>query len=161
MRADGALVIDGLAAEVVVEHFDPADAIHIEGLGGDDVISASALGANGPSLTLAGGDGDDVLIGGAGNDTILGNAGDDVLLGGPGIDVLDGGPGDNVVIQSITTAPPDSTSSLFGDYANIITIGRDAAGHFSANGPVTDASASLIGIPTSTASRCATSPGPM
>jgi Ca2+-binding RTX toxin-like protein len=146
MREDGALVVSGLAEEVVIEHFDPADTIHIEGLGGDDVINASALGANGPSLTLAGGDGDDVLIGGAGNDTILGNAGDDVLLGGAGIDVLDGGPGNNVVIQSITATVPDSTSALFGDYANIITVGRDAAGHLTANVPVTDASASLIGI---------------
>ena len=41
LRADGALVIDGLAAEVVIEHFDPTDVIHINGLAGDDVIEAT------------------------------------------------------------------------------------------------------------------------
>ena len=45
LRADGALVVNGLSEEVVIEHFDPADTIHIDGLGGDDVIDASALGA--------------------------------------------------------------------------------------------------------------------
>ncbi len=66
---NGALVIDGLASQVVIEHFDPNDTIRIEGLGGDDVIDASGLGTNGPHLVLNGGDGDDVLIGGHGNDT--------------------------------------------------------------------------------------------
>ena len=64
----------------------------INGLGGDDVIEASGLAANGPMLRFDGGDGNDVLIGGDGNDTLLGGAGDDVLIGGLGIDVLDGGP---------------------------------------------------------------------
>ncbi|MGE5269449.1 MAG: beta strand repeat-containing protein [Thiohalocapsa sp.] len=96
---NGALVIDGLASKVVVDHFDPNDTISIAGLGGDDVIDASGIGANGPKLVFDGGDGNDVLIGGGGNDTINGGNGDDVLLGGGGIDTLDGGPGDNIVIQ--------------------------------------------------------------
>jgi Ca2+-binding RTX toxin-like protein len=101
---NGALVVTGLAAKVVVEHFDVNDTIHIAGLGGDDVITASGLGINGPQLILDGGDGADVLIGGAGNDTLLGGPGDDILIGGGGLDVLDGGPGDNVVIQSALVA---------------------------------------------------------
>jgi Ca2+-binding RTX toxin-like protein len=105
-RADGALVVDGLSEQVVIEHFDPTDVIHIDGLGGDDVINAGGLGAGGPKLILEGGDGADVLIGGAGDDTLLGNAGDDVLNGGPGNDLLDGGPGNNVVIQDSATAAP-------------------------------------------------------
>jgi Ca2+-binding RTX toxin-like protein len=109
---DGALVIEGLASRVVIDHFDFNDTIRIAGLGGDDAIDASGLGSDGPKLVLDGGDGDDVLVGGGGNDTILGAAGDDVLIGGPGIDTLDGGPGNNVVIQS---AVQQFTSNLDPD----------------------------------------------
>ena len=97
---NGALVIDGLASQIVIEHFDFNDTIHIDGLGGDDVILASGVGLGGPQLVLDGGDGDDVLIGGPGNDILLGGEGDDVLLGGGGIDVLDGGPGNNYLLNN-------------------------------------------------------------
>jgi Ca2+-binding RTX toxin-like protein len=96
---NGALVVDGLAAQIVVQNFEAGDQIHVLGLGGDDVIDASALPANGPSIVLDGGDGADVILGGDGSDVLLGGAGDDVLIGGPGFDVLDGGTGDNVLIQ--------------------------------------------------------------
>jgi Ca2+-binding RTX toxin-like protein len=99
--ANGALVIDGLASQIVIEHFEPTDTIHINGLGGDDVIDASAIGVNGPNLVFDGGDGADILLGGAGNDTLIGGAGDDILLGGGGQNILDGGPGDNVLIQGV------------------------------------------------------------
>jgi Ca2+-binding RTX toxin-like protein len=98
---NGALVISGLASKITIEHFDANDTIRIAGLGGDDVIDASGIGADGPKLIFDGGDDNDILIGGGGNDTILGGAGDDVLVGGPGLDVLDGGPGNNVVIQDL------------------------------------------------------------
>src|SRR5213079_3170800 len=96
---NGALVIDGLASQVVIEHFDFTDTIRINGLGGDDVITATGVGLGGPHLVFDGGEGADVLIGSAGSDTLLGGLGDDVLIGGGGQDVLDGGPGDNVVIN--------------------------------------------------------------
>ena len=89
-----------LAATVTISNFDAIDHIIVNGLGGDDVIDASALGTS-MLLTADGGDGNDVLIGSAGNDTLLGGAGDDILIGVPGTDVLDGGPGNNIVIQSI------------------------------------------------------------
>jgi Ca2+-binding RTX toxin-like protein len=108
---NGALVIEGLASKVVIDHFDPTDTIRIAGLGGDDAIDASGLGSDAPKLVIDGGDGDDVLVGGGGNDTILGGAGDDVLIGGPGIDTLDGGPGDNVVIQSAVQQFPSNLRS--------------------------------------------------
>ena len=95
---NGALVVDGLAAQIVVQNFEVGDQIQVLGLGGDDIIDASALPA-GASIVLDGGDGDDVVLGGDGNDMLLGGAGDDVLIGGPGQDVLDGGTGDNVLIQ--------------------------------------------------------------
>jgi len=101
LNSNGALVIDGLASQVVIENFDFNDTITINGLGGDDVIEASGVGPGGPHLVFDGGAGDDVLIGSAGSDTLLGGLGDDVLIGGGGTDVLDGGPGDNVVIQSL------------------------------------------------------------
>jgi Ca2+-binding RTX toxin-like protein len=113
---NGALVVSGLASKVVIEHFDFNDTIRIAGLGGDDVIEASGVGADGPKLILDGGDGADVLIGSAGNDTLLGGAGDDVLLGGPGQDVLDGGPGNNILIQSIVGVPAPSLAQIHSDF---------------------------------------------
>ncbi|HEY9182615.1 MAG TPA: calcium-binding protein, partial [Gammaproteobacteria bacterium] len=110
---DGALVIQGLASEIVIENFDLTDHIVINGLAGDDVVEASGVGPGGPLLTLNGGDGDDVLIGGDGNDVINGGAGDDVLLGGNGIDVLDGGDGDDIEIQLATGV---SEPSLQAEY---------------------------------------------
>jgi Ca2+-binding RTX toxin-like protein len=105
---DGALVIQGLASEIVIENFDLTDSIVINGLAGDDVVEASGVGPGGPLLTLNGGDDDDVLIGGDGNDVINGGAGDDVLLGGNGIDLLDGGGDDDIEIQltaGVSVAP--------------------------------------------------------
>jgi Ca2+-binding RTX toxin-like protein len=96
---DGALVIQGLASEIVIENFDLTDQIVINGLAGDDVVEASGVGVNAPQLAINGGDGNDVLVGGEGNDVLAGGAGDDVLLGGGGIDVLDGGDGDDIEIQ--------------------------------------------------------------
>jgi Ca2+-binding RTX toxin-like protein len=122
---NGALVVSGLAEEVVIENFDPTDAIRIDGLGGDDVIDASALGAGAPLLTLAGGEGDDVLVGGAGNDTLQGDAGDDVLLGGAGSDVLDGGSGNNVLIQDSATVGPNATLAL----SDVEGVGTDIFQH--------------------------------
>ncbi|MEO8133906.1 MAG: calcium-binding protein [Betaproteobacteria bacterium] len=110
---DGALVVGGLSVEVVIKNFDPNDVIHIAGLGGDDIIDASALGANGPKIVLDGGEGDDVLLGGAGDDNLQGGAGDDILIGGPGFDVLDGGTGDNVLIQDGGAAPVAASAHEF------------------------------------------------
>jgi Ca2+-binding RTX toxin-like protein len=97
--ANGGVQIFGLAATIALTNLDSSDQLQVNGLAGDDVLDASALGAASIGLTLDGGAGDDVLLGGAGNDVLLGGAGDDVLLGGVGNDVLLGGPGDNVVIQ--------------------------------------------------------------
>ncbi|HEY1294641.1 MAG TPA: calcium-binding protein, partial [Chloroflexota bacterium] len=98
----GSVSVSGLAAQVSVVGAEAIDQLVVHAQAGDDVIDATTPpGTNAPviSLTLDGGDGNDVLLGSANNDTLLGAAGDDVLLGGPGPDVLDGGPGDNIVIQ--------------------------------------------------------------
>jgi Ca2+-binding RTX toxin-like protein len=98
----GSAQVSGLAARVLTTGaIAGSDRLTVNGLAGSDVADASGLAANSVLLTLAGGDGDDILLGGAGNDTLLGGAGDDVLIGGPGNDTLDGGAGDNVVLNAL------------------------------------------------------------
>ena len=91
--------VSGLSASVTVTGTDPTDTLTVNGLGGDDVLDASAVPAGVLTIALDGGANDDILIGSAGADTLRGGDGDDVLLGGPGADVLDGGTGSNVLIQ--------------------------------------------------------------
>ncbi len=97
--ANGGVQIVGLAATIALTNLDANDQLQVNGLAGDDVLEASALGAASIVLTLDGGAGDDVLLGGAGSDVLIGGAGDDVLIGNAGNDQIDGGPGNNVVIQ--------------------------------------------------------------
>ena len=71
----GVITVSGLAATVTITGAEAAnDRLVINGLGGDDVITASGL--SGIQLTADGGVGNDVLIGSPGNDTLLGGAGD-------------------------------------------------------------------------------------
>jgi Ca2+-binding RTX toxin-like protein len=98
---DGNLVIDGLSARIVIEHYSQNDTVNIHGLAGNDVIAAFNLSNAGPHLTLDGGAGNDTLIGSAGSETILGGAGNDTILGGGGNDIIDGGAGHNTIVQPI------------------------------------------------------------
>jgi Ca2+-binding RTX toxin-like protein len=93
------VAVNGLAAQVAIEHQEPSDQLAVNGLDGNDVLDAAQLAANSILLTLDAGAGDDRLVGGDGNDTLFGRDGDDVLIGGPGQDVLNGGPGLNVIQQ--------------------------------------------------------------
>jgi Ca2+-binding RTX toxin-like protein len=96
----GGVTVFGLGAQINIAGFEAAnDRLVINGLGGDDVIEASGVGAGSIQLTLNGGADNDILIGGDGNDVLTGGDGDDVLLGGPGTDVLDGQIGDDIEIQ--------------------------------------------------------------
>ncbi len=80
-----ALVVDGLSAQVTVDHAEAAnDHLIINGGAGNDTINASAVPSGAVALTLAGGAGNDVLIGSGGNDTFLftfGEGGQDVVKG--------------------------------------------------------------------------------
>jgi Ca2+-binding RTX toxin-like protein len=79
---NGVVTVSGLATQVTITGFEAAnDQLVINGLAGDDVISAWGFPANTVQLTANGGDGNDVLIGSEGADTLNGDAGDDVLLG--------------------------------------------------------------------------------
>ena len=56
------------------------------------------------SVTLEGGDFNDILIGGLGQDSLIGGGGDDFLIGGAHDDVIDGGEGVDTVSYADATA---------------------------------------------------------
>ncbi len=71
------------------------DRLTLNGLGGDDVVDATSLEADGMQLTMNGGlgidsflgsDGDDLINGGDGNDVAFMGAGDDTFVWNPGDD---------------------------------------------------------------------------
>jgi Ca2+-binding RTX toxin-like protein len=97
------VAVSGLAARVAIQHQEPSDALAVNGLGGNDAISAAALAAQAITLTLDGGAGDDTIagasgvetaFGGDGNDSIDGNGGDDAAFLGAGDDTFVWDPGD-------------------------------------------------------------------
>jgi len=97
------VAVSGLAARVTILHQDPTDPLAVDGLGGNDVISAAALAAQSIALVLDGGAGNDTLAGGPGvetlngrdgNDTVDGNGGNDAALLGAGDDTFVWDPGD-------------------------------------------------------------------
>jgi len=83
-----AVAVDGLAAQVTIDHADKADLLVINGGNGFDFIDATGLSAGHVGLQLFGGNDGDVIIGSAGNDTISGDAGNDELDGGGGNDTF-------------------------------------------------------------------------
>ncbi len=88
-------VVAGLHASVRITHAEGAnDSLQVNGLAGNDTINASRLHAGVISLTLNGGDGDDVLTGSAGNDLIIGGRGADTAFMGAGDDTFVWNPGD-------------------------------------------------------------------
>jgi Ca2+-binding RTX toxin-like protein len=98
----GGIHVFGLQADVNIFFQEVADdRLTLNGLGGDDVIDATSLEADGIQLTMNGGlgadlflgsEGDDLVNGGDGNDTALMGAGDDTFVWNPGDDndVLEG-----------------------------------------------------------------------
>jgi Ca2+-binding RTX toxin-like protein len=108
---NGALVVRGLATELVISHFDAGlDRIVFNGLSGNDEVFAHLLPAGAMSLTLNGGDGNDALVGGGGNDVLDGGAGFDVLLGGPGLDTLLNG---EISLQGVAGPVPGFDAAAF------------------------------------------------
>jgi Ca2+-binding RTX toxin-like protein len=78
--------VNGLAAQVTIDHADKGDLLVIDGSAGFDFIDAHGLAAGHIGLQLFGRDGGDVLIGSAGNDSLEGGTGNDELDGGLGND---------------------------------------------------------------------------
>ena len=86
---------DGLSAKVSISQAEGAnDSLQVNGLAGNDTINASKLHAGVLSLTLNGGDGDDMLIGSPGNDLVIGGRGNDTAFMGAGDDTFVWNPGD-------------------------------------------------------------------
>ena len=90
-----AVAVSGLRAQVVIQHQEPTDQLDVDGLDGNDDISAPTLAAQAIALTLDGGAGDDSLFGGLGNDTLIGGDGNDSLAGFKGDDLAQMGAGDD------------------------------------------------------------------
>ena len=92
----GGITVFGLQAAVNIFFPEEAnDRLTLNGLGGDDVINATSLEADGIQLTMNGGLGNDVLIGSEGDDLINGGDGNDTALMGAGDDTFVWNPGDD------------------------------------------------------------------
>jgi Ca2+-binding RTX toxin-like protein len=92
----GGVTVFGLHTAVNMFFQEQAlDRLTLNGQGGDDVIDATSLEADGIQLTENGGLGADVLFGSEGNDLFNGGDGNDFVLGGAGDDVLVWNPGDD------------------------------------------------------------------
>jgi Ca2+-binding RTX toxin-like protein len=68
------------------------------GDGAETVIACALAAADYSTLTVNGGDGDDLLTGGSGDDDLGGDGGNDRVVGFRGTDVLDGGAGNDVLV---------------------------------------------------------------
>src|SRR6266516_420653 len=118
------VAVSGLAAPVAIQHQEPTDALTVNGLDGNDAISAAALAAQAITLTIDGGAGDDTIagakgaetaFGGDGNDSIDGNGGNDVAFLGAGAETFVWDPGDG----SDTIEGEDGADRLLFNGANV------------------------------------------
>ena len=92
----GGVNVFGLQAAVNIFFQEQAnDRLTLNALGGDDVVNATSLEADGIQLTMNGGLGDDILIGSEGDDLFNGGDGNDTALMGAGDDTFVWNPGDD------------------------------------------------------------------
>lgn len=70
------------------------------------------------TVTLQGGNGDDVLIGGSKNDSLIGGAGRDLLIGGGGTDMLGGDSGDDILIGGTSSLSVDALNSIMAEWTS-------------------------------------------
>jgi Ca2+-binding RTX toxin-like protein len=92
----GGVAVFGLQAGVNIFFQEQAnDRLTLNGGGGDDVINAASLEADGIQLTMNGGLGNDLLIGSEGDDLINGGDGNDLAVMGAGNDTFVWNPGDD------------------------------------------------------------------
>jgi Ca2+-binding RTX toxin-like protein len=111
------ILVNGLAAQTTIAGSEAAnDQLQINGLGGADIIDASALSAGLIRLTLNGGGGNDIVIGSAGNDILTGGGGaadDDtfVFRPGGGADVITDFTAGSTSMRSTSRPLPVCTSS--------------------------------------------------
>jgi Ca2+-binding RTX toxin-like protein len=116
----------GLSARIDITGSEGAnDSLVINGLDGDDGITATTVPAGVVKLTLDGGAGDDtilgsqgadVILGGTGHDFVFGDNGNDLALLGAGDDVFQWDPGDGN--DTIEGGDGDDLMLFFGSNAN-------------------------------------------
>jgi Ca2+-binding RTX toxin-like protein len=92
----------------------------VNGLGGNDSVSANAgvgaltllsVDAGAGADTVSGSDGPDLILGGEGNDVLDGGGGDDRIVGDRGNDTMNGGTGDDTLVWN----NGDGTDIVNGD----------------------------------------------
>jgi Ca2+-binding RTX toxin-like protein len=107
--ANGGAFVGGVSPSVTSIHADATmDRLLVNGLAGNDLLTAGGLAASAILLTLDGGAGNDTLQGGFGDDVINGGAGTDILNGGAGADQIScGGPGDTIAPDPLDTIAAD------------------------------------------------------
>ena len=134
LGAGTSVAVVGLSAQVDIGNTEATDQLLVNGLGGNDTISATTLPAGVIQLTIAGG---------AGNDTINGSNGKDVLLGGTSNDFIDGQQGNDTAFlgagNDIFQWDPGDGSDLVGGQGGTDTMlfngsGGDEIFAASANG---------------------------
>jgi Ca2+-binding RTX toxin-like protein len=105
------VTVSGLPAQVTIHDQEPTDQLAVEGNGGDDSLSATALTAQALGLTIDGGAGDDRIAGGAGGDVLEGSDGNDTIDGNGGSDAVFLGAGDDTFVWD----PGDGSDLVEGD----------------------------------------------
>ena len=105
------VVVAGLRALVAIRHPEPADALAVDGVEGNDDISAAGLPAQAISLILAAGPGDDEIFAGQGDDRLVGGDGNDTLDGSKGNDLAQMGAGDD----TFEWDPGDGSDTVEGE----------------------------------------------
>jgi predicted lipoprotein with Yx(FWY)xxD motif len=105
------VVVAGLRAVVAIRHQEPADALAVDGVEGNDDIAAAGLPAQAIGLVLTGGPGDDELFGGQGDDRLVGGDGNDTLDGSKGNDLAQMGAGDDTFVWD----PGDGSDTVEGE----------------------------------------------
>jgi Ca2+-binding RTX toxin-like protein len=124
----------GVGPTVAIRHQEPTDLLAVNGLDGNDTISAANLAAQSIALLLDGGAGDDTLAGGKGVETLVGGDGNDTVDGNGGNDAASLGAGDDTFVWD----PGDGSDTIEGGDGNDTMLFNGAAGaeqvDLSANG---------------------------
>jgi Ca2+-binding RTX toxin-like protein len=105
------VTVSGLHAQVAIQHQEATDQLFVQGLGGNDSISATGLAIGAIMEFLDGGDGNDAIAGGPGAETLLGGNGSDTIDGNGGNDRAALGSGDDTFVWD----PGDGSDTIDGD----------------------------------------------
>ncbi len=114
----------GLGATVTIQHPETSDLLAVNGLDGNDAITAAGLAAQAVALLVNGGPGDDTLAGGKGVETLFAEDGNDTVDGNGGNDFASLGAGDDTFVWD----PGDGSDTIEGE------AGRDTMRFNGANG---------------------------